>query len=77
MSDTPDAPANPPQTFDEALAALEDCVRKLDDGSLGLEDSLRVFEQGVALQRTCQELLDATERRIEELSVPAPTAPAT
>ncbi len=60
-----------PSTFDEALAALEDCVRKLDDGSLGLEDSLRVFERGVALQRTCQELLDATERRIEELSVPA------
>jgi exodeoxyribonuclease VII small subunit len=53
------------------LAALEQCVRQLDGGALGLEESLQVFERGVALQRTCQELLDATERRIEELSVPA------
>jgi exodeoxyribonuclease VII small subunit len=74
VPDAAETPADQPQTFDEALAALEQCVRQLDGGTLGLEESLRVFERGVALQRTCQELLDATERRIEELSVPSSPA---
>ena len=60
------------RTFDVALAELETCVRQLEAGGLSLADAVTAFERGVALQQECQELLDATERRIEELS---PTSP--
>lgn len=56
------------RTFEQALAELEDCVRRLDGGDLPLEESLAVFERGVRLQQECQELLDASERRIVELT---------
>jgi exodeoxyribonuclease VII small subunit len=65
------APDDAPLTFEAALAALEECVRRLDSGALSLDESLAAFERGVALQRTCQELLDATERRIETLVIPS------
>ena len=56
------------RTFEQALAELEECVRKLDSGDLPLEESLRVFERGVQLQAECQELLDAAEQRVLALS---------
>jgi exodeoxyribonuclease VII small subunit len=62
----------PRRTFDVALAELEACVRQLEAGGLDLADAVTAFERGVALQQECQELLDATERRIEELAMPTP-----
>lgn len=61
-----------PRTFDVALAELEVCVRQLEAGGLNLADAVAAFERGVALQQECQELLDATQRRIEELSPASP-----
>ena len=58
----------PPPTFEAALTALEDRVRTLDQGDLPLEQALQLFEEGVVLQRACQEMLDATERRVVELT---------
>jgi exodeoxyribonuclease VII small subunit len=55
------------QTFEAALAALEQIVRELERGELPLERSLELFEQGVRLSRECQERLQAAERRIEVL----------
>jgi exodeoxyribonuclease VII small subunit len=55
------------RSFEAALAELEDRVRKLDAGDLPLEEALRLFEEGVALQQECQDLLEATEQRILEL----------
>ncbi len=55
------------QTFEAALAALEQIVRELERGDLPLEKSLALFEQGVRLSRECQERLQAAERRIEVL----------
>lgn len=56
------------RTFEAALRELEDRVRKLDGGDQPLEDALRLFEEGVGLVRECQELLEAADRRIVELS---------
>ncbi len=77
MTDTPsttDGPASEeaPRGFEDALAELEDHVRKLDGGELPLEEALRLFERGVGLVRECQELLDDAERRITELTAAAP-----
>ena len=55
------------QTFEAALASLEQIVRELERGDLPLERSLELFEQGVRLSRECQERLQAAERRIEVL----------
>jgi len=56
------------RSFEDALAELEDHVRKLDGGELALEDSLTTFESGVRLVRECSELLDDAEQRITELT---------
>jgi len=55
------------QTFESSLGDLEKIVRKLEDGDLSLEESLKLFEDGVRLSRECQERLTQAERRIEIL----------
>jgi exodeoxyribonuclease VII small subunit len=54
-------------TFEASLTALEQVVRELERGDAPLEESLRLFEQGVKLSRECQERLGQAERRIEIL----------
>jgi exodeoxyribonuclease VII small subunit len=54
--------------FEECLARLEQIVTALEGGQLSLEDSLRVFEEGVGLARHCTRYLEEAERRLEVLS---------
>ena len=55
------------KTFESSLAQLETIVRQLEAGDLPLEDSLKLFEKGVALSRECRQRLNEAERRIEIL----------
>ena len=55
------------KTFEASLAQLETIVKQLEQGDLSLEDSLKLFEKGVALSRECRERLNEAERRIEIL----------
>jgi exodeoxyribonuclease VII small subunit len=55
------------QTFETSLKELERIVRRLEEGDLPLEESLKLFETGVKLSRECQERLNQAERRIEIL----------
>jgi exodeoxyribonuclease VII small subunit len=54
--------------FEDCLARLEQIVAALEAGNLPLEESLKVFEEGVALSRHCARYLDEAERRIEVLA---------
>lgn len=54
-------------SFETSLSSLEKIVRKLEEGDLTLEESLKLFEDGVRLSRECQERLNQAERRIEIL----------
>lgn len=54
--------------FEDALARLEQIVDTLEGGNLPLEDSLKVFEEGVGLARHCARYLDEAEKRIEILT---------
>lgn len=54
--------------FEEAMAQLEEIVRKLESGATPLEESLQSFETGVALVRNLHARLDSVQARIEELS---------
>ncbi len=53
--------------FEEALERLERIVALLERGDATLEDSLRYFEEGVALSRRCHELLASAEKRVSRL----------
>ena len=55
-------------SFEEALAELESIVETLEHGELSLEDSLKTFERGVKLTRTCQDALKQAEQKIQILS---------
>ena len=54
--------------FENSLARLEQIVSELEAGNLPLEDSLKVFEEGVALARRCAKYLEDAEQRIEILT---------
>jgi exodeoxyribonuclease VII small subunit len=55
------------KTFESSLAELEKIVEQLENGDLPLEESLKLFENGVKLSRECRERLSDAERRIEVL----------
>lgn len=55
------------KTFEASLNELEKIVKQLEDGDLPLEESLKLFEDGVRLSRECRERLTNAERRIEVL----------
>jgi exodeoxyribonuclease VII small subunit len=54
--------------FEEAMAELEDVVRKLEAGDVPLEESLSAFEKGVGLVRVLHKRLDSVQEKIEELT---------
>jgi exodeoxyribonuclease VII small subunit len=54
-------------TFEQALQQLEQIVQKLEKGELPLEDSLRLYEEGIRLSRLCHGKLEEAEGRIEVL----------
>jgi len=62
--DTPDISA---LSFEDALRALEDVVRKLESGEVPLDDSITLYERGEALRKHCQARLDAAQARIEKI----------
>lgn len=70
MSDTtrPDSSSeSDAPSFEEAMEQLEECVSRLESGDLTLEQSLEIFEQGIAASRACAGLLDRSRQRVRVL----------
>jgi exodeoxyribonuclease VII small subunit len=57
----------PKERFEDALNKLEKIVSQLEQGDTSLEESLKLFEEGVRLSRLCNEKLDEAEKRVEVL----------
>jgi exodeoxyribonuclease VII small subunit len=55
------------ERFEDALKKLEKIVSKLEDGDIPLEESLRLFEEGIRLSRFCNQKLDEAEKKVEIL----------
>ena len=53
--------------FEDSLAELEQLVCQLEQGDISLEDSLKSFERGVSLTRTCQKALQEAEQKVQIL----------
>lgn len=54
-------------SFEESLKKLETIVDKLEKGDMSLEDSLKLFEEGVGLSAACKKELEAAEGKVETL----------
>jgi exodeoxyribonuclease VII small subunit len=54
-------------TFEQSLKKLETIVEQLEKGDLPLEDSLKLFEQGVDLSAVCKKELDEAESKVQTL----------
>lgn len=55
------------KSFEDALKRLEEIVRQMEQGSVSLEESLRLFEEGTALVRRCGTQLDEAELKVVRL----------
>jgi exodeoxyribonuclease VII small subunit len=69
-SKPPPSGATPSSTiasFEDAIGRLSAIVQALEEGDLSLEESLRLFEEGVKLSRVSQDKLDRAQKRVEEL----------
>lgn len=64
------APADPVSRFEASLKELEEIVARMERGDLPLEESLKLFERGVALTRECRSSLDSAELRVRNLLQP-------
>jgi len=60
------APANE-ESFEQSLGRLEKIVERLEQGDVALEESLRLYEEGVALSRRCAEKLQQVELVLKRL----------
>jgi exodeoxyribonuclease VII small subunit len=56
------------QSFEACLAELQEVVRQLEEGRLGLAESIAGFERGISLLRHCYQSLEQAEQKIEILS---------
>jgi exodeoxyribonuclease VII small subunit len=55
------------RTFERAMEELEQVVRRLEGGTLTLDESLAAFEQGIKLSRECEANLSEAKGRVEQL----------
>jgi exodeoxyribonuclease VII small subunit len=55
------------ESFEESLRQVEEVVKDLESGKLGLEESLEKYELGINAIRKCYEILDAAEKKIQTL----------
>jgi len=56
--------------FEQSLGELEALVARMEGGELSLDESLRAFERGIALYRSCQATLEQAEARVKLLLDP-------
>jgi exodeoxyribonuclease VII small subunit len=61
-------------TFEKALSRLQEVVTELEDPEKGLEASLVLFEEGIALSRFCRGRIDEIEKRVEVVLKETPDA---
>ena len=55
------------QSFEEAMGRLEAIVAQLEKGECGLDQSLKLFEEGAGLAGRCEQLLDQAEQKVNLL----------
>ncbi len=54
-------------SFEKKLTRLEEIVKKMENGELSLDESLKLFEEGVKLSRDCNKELTEAEQKVKKL----------
>ncbi len=55
-------------TFEEAMKRLDDIVHLLESGEIPLEESIKLFEEGIKLSAKCTKLLDTAELKVTQIT---------
>ncbi|MBR4109886.1 MAG: exodeoxyribonuclease VII small subunit [Oscillospiraceae bacterium] len=63
------------QTFEEKIERLSQIVRSMERGDVALEESLKLFQEGTELVRSCGKLLDEAELQVSKISTAADGSP--
>ncbi|MDD1673427.1 MAG: exodeoxyribonuclease VII small subunit [Methanomicrobiales archaeon] len=56
------------KTYEQMIDELRNIVRKIDDNSTSLDESIALYEQGIHLINACEEILNGAELKITELT---------
>ena len=62
-------------TFEENMHRLEQIVRAMERGDVPLEESLKLFQEGTELVRSCGKLLDEAELQVKKIATAADGSP--
>lgn len=54
-------------SFEKKLTRLEEIVKNMEGGELSLDDSLKLFEEGIKLSRDCNKELTEAEQKVQKL----------
>jgi exodeoxyribonuclease VII small subunit len=56
-------------SYEQAIEALESIIERIEQGKIGLQESLAEYQRGAALLKRCRGILDVAEQQIEKLTV--------
>ena len=57
------------KSFEESVARLEEIVRLLENGTATLDESLKLYEEGISRVRICNDKVDSAEKKIKVLTL--------
>jgi exodeoxyribonuclease VII small subunit len=57
------------KTFEDALVELESIAEQIEAGAIGLEESIKKYQDGMRLIGQCRSILDSAEKRIQQLEL--------
>ena len=63
------------KTFEENMQRLEQIVRAMERGDVALDESLKLFQEGTQLVRSCEKLLDEAQLQVSKISIAADGSP--
>ena len=61
-------------SYEQAIEELESIIERIEQGEVGLEESLAEYRQGAALLKRCRVILDVAEQQIEQMTAQEPPA---
>ena len=63
------------KTFEQSMSRLEQIVRAMERGDVALEESLKLFQEGTELVRSCQKLLDEAQLQVKKIMTAPDSSP--
>ena len=68
MPKAPKPPTPDSMSYEQAIGELESLIQRIEQGEVGLEESLAEYRRGAALLKRCRSILDTAQAQIEELT---------